>query len=1328
MYPAQRYASLSAALPPAPTSWTSLSPWHRKDKEGDTMGDAENDTVLSIAALGRSFRLGMLYDSRTETLVPGITLWDEATLKNRTEQQQQTSEFHVRCSDSLDDKASALDVAASLKLSILGGLLQAEGAAKYLDNRKTSEHQERVTLQYKCTTRVESMTMEQLGQGKIEHPEVFDHGTATHVVTSIVYGAQAFFVFDRTLSASESENKIQGNVHAVFKKIPMFKMDGRGELDMTDDEQKKIENFHCTFIGDFLLDENPSNFTDAVKLYQTLPKLLGANGKMAGPLKVKLYPLSKIDRKASRLVREISISLVKAVEVFFEDLHDLSVKCKDILNSDKIKRFYAFQQQMRDFLNLVEKYKGIIQKKVGYALPQIRGGGKEERYLLELFTKIRQSPISVLALRSWLEAKDTQISVLNEYVLAMSDIKFVTSPELMASLLKLDNTYSLCLTISMPSNDSQLEKMNQYCDGDQFSNINEIPGNASKAADHTDSMPMTGITGVLETTANQTNSTPIMVVASGFRDFYNANKTRKGISFSIAQEFTECNIIHARVKCYKHGRQISDDYKLPSAPEKMKELVADKKHDSVTVSWSPPEYGASTITSYVVSCCKDSIQQVILKVTDLDKNQATVSGLAANTEYEVRVCASCEAGDGPFGDKVTVKTKPASPPEMLRAMKESPKRVFLTWQAPTCVADGCSVQQYIIKQETKPGHWEESLRIPSNNLSCKVETTKTNPSYKLAACCGSAGLTCDSEACTIDLAKQNTCENLKQYVCANSTLIPSDIRIYKPTLQLVYSDLKNNLEKYEFGERRFNVPERVIMLVGATGSGKTTLINGMINYIFGIQWKDTFRFKLITEPNAHKQSKSQTTKITSYTLHHMEGFKISYTLTIVDTPGFGDTSGIERDREITETIRRFFQTPGTNGINHIDAIGLVVNSSLARLTGPQKYIFDQILSVFAKDIADNIFLLLTFADGNDPQALSAIKEDKIPHQAYFKFNNSALYTFQSEERQGADYDSDDEGFNEMFWKMGVKSFVKFLNQLKTVESKSLTLTQDVLNERSALQTSIEGIQVDIRNGLSTLERLRKEMAILEDHKADITRNKDFEYEVEEEVQVQVGTPVAHYVTNCLHCNRTCHADCAFADDKDKIRCSAMKPNGYCKICPNECFWELHRNMPYKYETQLRKTKKTYSELRDKYEKATREKLSAEKLVEEINGEFDALQIKVLWMTDCVRKSLQRLKEIALRPSPMSTVEYVDVLIESEKSEARQGWQARVDQLRKVRKEAEQMEKIANDGFDPFGQYIENLPVKKVKIKSGMFNRGYNFIKNKYNETAAYFSGKKSSPY
>lgn len=36
------------------------------------------------------------------------------------------------------------------------------------------------------------------------------------------------------------------------------------------------------------------------------------------------------------------------------------------------------------------------------------------------------------------------------------------------------------------------------------------------------------------------------------------------------------------------------------------------------------------------------------------------------------------------------------------------------------------------------------------------------------------------------------------------------------------------------------------MLVGATGSGKSTLVDGIVNYIMGVSFDDPFRFTIVT--------------------------------------------------------------------------------------------------------------------------------------------------------------------------------------------------------------------------------------------------------------------------------------------------------------------------------------------------------------------------------------------------------------------------------------------------------------------------------------------------
>ncbi|XP_031694982.1 uncharacterized protein LOC116377481 [Anarrhichthys ocellatus] len=306
--------------------------------------------------------------------------------------------------------------------------------------------------------------------------------------------------------------------------------------------------------------------------------------------------------------------------------------------------------------------------------------------------------------------------------------------------------------------------------------------------------------------------------------------------------------------------------------------------------------------------------------------------------------------------------------------------------------------------------------------------------------------------------------------------------------------------KFNFGKESMR-ENRTIMLLGATGSGKSTLINGMINYNVGVEWKDSFRFQLVDEDQSRSQAESQTSEVTVYKINHQEGFKIPFSLTVVDTPGFGDTRGIGRDREITEQIRRIFTS--ANGVSEIDAVCFVTQASLARLTATQRYVFDSVLSIFGKDVAENIEMLVTFADGKQPPVLEAINIARVPRPkndiglpVHFKFNNSAVFAGKRSSSDGdCDEDSDD-NFDEMFWKMGAKSMETFFTALDKMTTKSLVMTQEVLKERKHLETAVEGLQPQVEAGLAKLEEIKSTKEKIKDHETVMTSNENFEIEVE----------------------------------------------------------------------------------------------------------------------------------------------------------------------------------------------------------------------------------------
>ena len=458
---------------------------------------------------------------------------------------------------------------------------------------------------------------------------------------------------------------------------------------------------------------------------------------------------------------------------------------------------------------------------------------------------------------------------------------------------------------------------------------------------------------------------------------------------------------------------------------------------------------------------------------------------------------------------------------------------------------------------------------------------------------------------------------------------------------IVTVDIDKSIDEF-----RTPINEKVLMLVGPTGAGKSTLINGIANYIMGVYWQNNFRFKVIVDEGEMSQAHSQTSNITAYTFHNS---RLPYTLTVIDTPGFGDTRGIESDKIIVEQIRALFSV---GGIDQIHGVGFVTDASSARLTPTVQYVFDSILSIFGKDIASNIFLLLTFSDGQEPPVLSAIKEAAIPYKADFKFNNSALFVKCS---TGT--------FDEMFWGLGMENFNKFFREFESVEPHSLHLTRENLNERQQLEAVIEGLKMQIRVILAKIDVLRQKQYILRKREAEILQNQHFTYEVTVSKQRQIELPKNVFVTNCHQCQFTCHYPCPVSKDNEKYRCKAMDGGGpdsaHCTVCPGNCPWSQHANATYRFESYYEVETQTSDDLRKNLFEAIEGKSQIESVIADIEKELEMFQGVIVGMVSEAKQSLERLQDIALKPNPLSEIEYIDLLIKAENSEKNPGFTERI---------------------------------------------------------------------
>ncbi|KAK9539462.1 hypothetical protein VZT92_004568 [Zoarces viviparus] len=504
--------------------------------------------LKEVAALGRPFTLGMLYDARKDVLMPGLTLWDDKTLQEKiTGIVKPSSNFKMTEFDSIESKSSLLDVEASLKASFLSGLIEVEGSAKYLNDQKKFKNQSRVTCQYKSTTHFKQLSMIDLLTLDAHQMDVIKKCSATHVVTGVVYGANSFFVFDSEKLDTSSIQDIQGNMRAVINKIPSFSVEAQAGIKLSDEEKALTNKCSCKFFGDFILESIPVTFEEAVKTCGQLPQLLGEKGENAVPMKVWLMPLKNFFPEADELKSEISIGLVGKMQDALEDLREIQMRCNDSLEDGVVENFPYIHEEFKTFQKLCHHYASNLQQTMAKKLPSIREGEEDESSLKEFFDDRDKSPFSQEKLSKWLDDKEREINVIRSSVDTMEGAKIVRNQsELDREVLDRDVDDALCFVFtSMIRGDTDLDVMATYLDSTEIRSTYEDPWFSSDEV-----------------------FTTMREKANAFHDLARAQKNNKRVKFLITgtpnEKYKGATIYH-----YKKGILVSEDFSKPELPSKI---------------------------------------------------------------------------------------------------------------------------------------------------------------------------------------------------------------------------------------------------------------------------------------------------------------------------------------------------------------------------------------------------------------------------------------------------------------------------------------------------------------------------------------------------------------------------------------------------------------------------------------------------------------------------------------------------------------------------------------------------------------------------------------
>ncbi|KAK4872830.1 hypothetical protein RN001_014859 [Aquatica leii] len=504
-----------------------------------------------------------------------------------------------------------------------------------------------------------------------------------------------------------------------------------------------------------------------------------------------------------------------------------------------------------------------------------------------------------------------------------------------------------------------------------------------------------------------------------------------------------------------------------------------------------------------------------------------------------------------------------------------------------------------------------------------------------------------------------------------------------------------------------------ILLLGETGVGKSTFINAFLNYVsfsslseakngnlqvaipsqFSIT-DENYEERVIQIGNDNNESMeigaSATQGCRSY-VYPIPG--TSFRIRFIDTPGIGDTRGIDQDNINFENVLSFI-----GELKYLSAICILLKPNNSRLTVMFEFCIKQLLSRLEKSASKNLIFLFTNTRGTfyrPGETLVSLKKlldgvkgvDIRCDRGNIFCTDNESFRFLAALKNKVQFSAMDVDNFSHSWRQSYEECLRMIKYIVGDDDNPALIPHEVKNSISVNEA--RRLVVQLSQPLAEITQLIQDnMRAVDAHRERLKNSNITLTKLRSQLYIPIidlkVVKLNEPITVCTsvkcskvyevggkkkwHYSQKCHSPCYLKNVSKEIigapelsDCAAMQTNGECVLC--SCRYQVHMHIYYETETFENKVENELVKTKIMTEQQASQ--SVQTLTSNLSNRFTKLIEEKDTITKTTAKFACFLKTNAITPYNDAYEAYLQYLIDREKSMGETADQDSIKQIRNM---------------------------------------------------------------